>query len=148
MLSRRASIEEMLMFSRTPSETKDEPTLPRRTSSETQNQLMLSRRAACETTSVLQHEERASSTPAIMLSHLSASGKVSMASLGNADDVVRTPSDVDVKRMFDCMRVCSVPDRQPGVWSNLDDKVVARNILRSASTGATLVMPTSSHRLG
>ena len=53
--------------------------------------------------------------------------------IASADDSVRSPSDTGVLRMFDLMKACCEDAPQPG--ANLEERVVARNILRTSPTG-------------
>jgi hypothetical protein len=57
----------------------------------------------------------------------------------SADDFVRTPSDIGVRRMFDLMKTSSDAASPQGAWSNLEENVADRNILRTAGTGAEVV---------
>ncbi|KAJ1470050.1 hypothetical protein T484DRAFT_1849285 [Baffinella frigidus] len=54
----------------------------------------------------------------------------------SADDFVRRPSDIGVRRMFDLMNASCDPASQRGAWSNLEENVEARNILRNVAVEA------------
>ncbi|KAJ1487644.1 hypothetical protein T484DRAFT_1786168, partial [Baffinella frigidus] len=51
----------------------------------------------------------------------------------SADDFVWMPSNIGVRRMFDLMNASCDPSSPQGAWSNLQENVVARNILRTES---------------
>ena len=52
----------------------------------------------------------------------------------DADACVRTPSNIGLLRMFDLMKEIGDPASPRGAWSNLEETVMARNILRTSST--------------
>ena len=57
----------------------------------------------------------------------------------SADDFVRTPLNENVRSMFDLMNASCDPASHRGAWGNLEENVVARNILRTAAIGAKTV---------
>jgi len=65
------------------------------------------------------------------------------ATSASTDDVVRTcvrtPSNDCVRSMLSLMNASCDPASHRGAWGNLEENVVARNILRTAAAGAAMV---------